>query len=240
MQYLTDDSVGPHAKPLGAAAKANCVSVFVTGVAGRYRADVCDPAGREIRFCGHGALAAAMHVFNKLEPDLPELNFFNQHQQWQARRAGAADADILLVYKRPPLTRCDAPAFAPELLGVSPLLAAEAGGADNYLILELASPDDVLKLVPNFGAFSAATRRAVIVTARDPALKGIVFRYFAPQYGQPEDSATGSAAVQLGAYWESVIGSACYPVRQLSAGGALMQLRCADGTVELSARVAYR
>jgi hypothetical protein len=45
--------------------------------------------------------------------------------------------------------------------------------------------------------------------------------------------------VQLGAYWAAEFGAERFSARQLSAGGALMQIACRDGSVELSARVAY-
>jgi len=227
-----------------AASISDCVAVFIAGSAGRYRVESFDPDGNAIRFCGHGALAAALHVYSEFESDAPELDFFNHFHQWKARRPDSADADITLVYKLPELTRCRVPTFAHEVLGAAPVKAADVGGAEDYLVVEFASPDHVRDLAPDFDAFSAVTRRAIIATARagDPgnrSQKGIVFRYFAPQYGQHEDAATGSAAVQLGAYWAEAYGAAGFSARQLSAGGARMQVVCRSGAVELSARVAY-
>ena len=243
VQYLAEAHAGPDAEAASVAAGADCVSVLISGTAGRYRAESYDPDGHAIQFCGHGALAAALHVFNELEPDAIELEFFNRRHQWAARRGASADTDISLIYKRPELTRCSVPEFARDLLGVSSVRAAKVGGANDYLVLELASPNEVLDLEPNFDAFAAATGRAVIATAcgqDDRDQGGIVFRYFAPQYGQPEDDATGSAAVQLGAYWAADFGAERIAVRQLSAGGARMYITCQEGSVELSARVAYR
>ena len=220
----------------------DCVAVFIAGVAGHYRAEAYHPDGHAIQFCGHGALAAAFHVYSNVETEALEMKFFNRRHQWIARRAEAADADITLIYTLPHLTRCSVPAFAQPVMHISPVNAAELGGAQDYLVLEFASPADVRDLAPDFVALSAATSRAVIATARDDdsgSRAGIVFRYFAPQYGQPEDTATGSAAVQLGAYWAECFDAACFSARQLSAGGALMQIRCQGDAVELSARVAY-
>jgi len=82
----------------------------------------------------------------------------------------------------------------------------------------------------------------LIVTASTmhDEVPGCVFRYFAPQYGPPEDAATGSAAVQLAAYWALQLNVDHFKAHQLSPQGAWMQLRLQGGdTVELAARIRY-
>jgi predicted PhzF superfamily epimerase YddE/YHI9 len=133
------------------------------------------------------------------------------------------------------------PEFAAKVLGVSPLACAEAGGPADYLIVELPDADAVRELQPDFAGLSAATQRAVIVTAvaEHSGHPGCVFRYFAPRYGTSEDAATGSAAVQLAAFWSPRLAGPRFQARQLSLQGAEMWLACNGNVVELTARVGY-
>ncbi|MGI9291435.1 MAG: PhzF family phenazine biosynthesis protein, partial [Gammaproteobacteria bacterium] len=78
-----------------------------------------------------------------------------------------------------------------------------------------------------------------IVTAPAATTPGCVYRYFAPQYGTPEDPATGSAAVQLAVYWRLRESWSAFTVAQLSTQGAMMELSSNQTSVGISARVGY-
>jgi predicted PhzF superfamily epimerase YddE/YHI9 len=217
-------------------------SVFVAGGAGRYVAETYSPDGTRIRFCGHGALAAAWLALNEHEPDAGSVAFMNKNHDWQARRSSDADADIVLSYSSPTPVACAVPDFAEACLGAAPVAAAEVGAPTDYLILELDSVQTVQDLQPDFAAINVATERALIVTAAKmhTEMPGcVVFRYFAPQYGTPEDAATGSAAAQLAAYWLPRLNTQYCNAQQLSPQGAWMQLHQQGDTVELGARVGY-
>lgn len=217
------------------ATNRNCVSVFIAVDAGRYIVESYSLSGRRIEFCGHGALAAAFCIFEQHSDASPQA-FRNEWRDWEAIRNAAGESNIKLLFARPAVRAIAAPDFAAACLGHQPLAAASVGGEGDYLILELDSEAAVAKLRPDFAALCAATRRALIVTAR--AGTGIVYRYFAPQYGEPEDAATGSAAVQLAAYWQPGLPER-FEARQLSATGARVELACVGGKVELAARVGY-
>ncbi len=210
--------------------------VLLTGSAGHYSAESYTIAGTRIRFCGHGALAAAWVACTELEPAAASLDFHNADRFWQARRTGTDR--ITLVYSRPRPQDCAVPDFAAAALGRQPLAAATVGGPAGYLILTLPDAAAVQTLQPDVAAIVAATQCAVIATA--PVGDGFVFRYFAPQYDTPEDPATGSAAVQLAAFWQPRLQVEKMQVRQLSHHGAAMEVACRGDTVELTARVGYR
>jgi predicted PhzF superfamily epimerase YddE/YHI9 len=214
----------------------SCVTVFIAADAGRYSVESFSVAQHRIRFCGHGALAAAFCILEQ-HPDAGTLVFYNEWRSWEAELRAGADYNIKLRFPRPQVAPADVPDFAFGCLGRHPVRAAFAGGADDYLILELESEADVARLKPDPDLLSTATRRALIVTAR--AADGIVYRYFAPQYGESEDAATGSAAVQLAAYWQPHIAAGPFLARQLSSAGALVELAVAGDQVELAARVGY-
>lgn len=224
-------------------------SVLVAGSNGHYVAESYTPAGAHIQFCGHGAMAAAWWVLHAIEASRRFVAFTSAHHSWHARRSEPteADTDIALAYARPDPLGCAVPEFAPACLGSQPVAAATVGDAAGYLVIEVGSALTVQQLQPDLAALGAATGRALIVTARAPLaanaaphrLPGCVFRYFAPQYGVPEDAATGSAAVQLAAYWSARLPAAKLTLRQLSPQGAAMQVACHADTVELLARVGY-
>jgi len=222
-------------------------AVLVAGGGGYYAAESYTAAGRHIQFCGHGALAAAWFVLHECEPAAPSVDFMSMQQHWQASRCESADADIALLYARPVPVACPVPEFAPRCLGSRPVAAAEVGGATDYLMMQLDSVATVQNLQPDLALLSAATQRALIVTARDSRAANAavdqqlvcVFRYFAPQYGVPEDAATGSAAVQLAANWAPHVPVGPVTLRQLSPQGAVMHVQCHTDTVELRARVGY-
>lgn len=222
-------------------------AVLVAGGAGYYVAESYTAGGSHIQFCGHGALAAAWFVLHECEPAAQSVAFMSRQQHWQASRCESAAADIALLYARPAPVACPVPGFAARCLGSQPLAAAEAGVATDYLIMQMDSVATVQNLQPDLALLSAATQRALIVTARDSRAASAavdqqlacVFRYFAPQYGVPEDAATGSAAVQLAAYWAAYLPAGPVALRQLSSQGAVMQVQCHADTVELRARVGY-
>ena len=240
--------VSPHEIQLSAekffasGAAGDCTQVFIAADEDRYVAESYTPEGLRIRFCGLGALAAARLVFDQYAAGAAVLEFANAEQSWQARRSSSGDSDITLIYKKPSSLDCAVPAFAAAVLGAQPLSAAEAGGSSGYLLLELTDASAVQALQPDFSAISAATSCALIVTAKAMHADGFgcVFRYFAPQYGSPEDAATGSAAVQLAAFWSSRLERERFTAVQLSAQGARLQLGCGGDSVDLTARVEYR
>ena len=87
--------------------------------------------------------------------------------------------------------------------------AAQTNNEKGYLIAELDSEQQVRKFRLNPAIVESIRQRALIITAKMSA-KGsastIIFRYFAPQYGIEEDSATGSAASVLWPFWNESLG----------------------------------
>ena len=65
---------------------ASHVRVLVSGDNGRYSAESYSTANKPIRFCGHGALAAAWFVFEQIETGAEVLEFANTDRQWRAHR----------------------------------------------------------------------------------------------------------------------------------------------------------
>jgi predicted PhzF superfamily epimerase YddE/YHI9 len=100
---------------------------------------------------------------------------------------------------------CAVPYWVHEFFPVRPWRAATAGDDNGYLILEWPAGFDLESLPVPRSTLRLRTGRAVIATCidvADPAID-VQLRYFAPQHGVPEDSATGSAMRVLATYWRN-------------------------------------
>ncbi|WP_027329492.1 PhzF family phenazine biosynthesis protein [Marinimicrobium agarilyticum] len=86
-----------------------------------------------------------------------------------------------------------------RIVGARVRSGALCGSESDYAIVELESEEMVRAAIPDLPGLTHASERALILTAREN--RHYVLRYFAPQYGQPEGSATGSANIQLLHYW---------------------------------------
>jgi len=134
------------------------------------------------------------------------------------------------------------PQWAESLLGEQPQQAAQAGPDNGYLILAMASDCDIASLPAPGDALTSLTRRSLIVTRRVSAAssrygENIQYRYFAPQYGQPEDTATGSAMRAVAAYWQGRDLGDELKALQCSADGGWLQSRIKDGRTWIGGRV---
>jgi predicted PhzF superfamily epimerase YddE/YHI9 len=194
------------------------------------------PTGVEIRLCGHGLLCCANY--------------------WQGRWASEGVLVMGSVEVRcakwggidwvsfPTLTilECAIPDWAAHLVGAMPEHAAEAGPADGYLVLAVPSERDIATLPAPGDALEAHTRRSLIVTRQVSAKTSVCgetvqFRYFAPQHGVPEDTATGSAMRVVAAYWQSRGAGDELRALQCSADGGWLQSRLKDDRTWIGGRV---
>ena len=160
------------------------------------------PTGKEIQLCGHGMLCCAHYWRGQwgghgvLEMNGTEVQCDN--------RAGLA----WLAFPRLETLSCEIPAWAAPLLGKAPALAAKAGPENGYLVLEMPSGCELVSLTAPGTALETYTLRSLIVTRQVDAAESVCgeniqYRYFAPQHGVPEDTATGSAMRVISAYWQA-------------------------------------
>lgn len=186
--------------------------------------------GNKIQCCGHGLLSCAA--------------IWTEHWQQQGvlhagettlscRRQGDA---IWLGFPIVPVTDCPVPEWLEALLNASAIYCSEAGDEQGYLIAELEQDSDIGQLEPPGDALAQRSGRALIVTCRVSANysergEHFHFRYFAPQYGVPEDPATGSAMRLLMRYWHQHGLHETLLARQCSADGGWLQGCIQEGTV---------
>lgn len=190
----------------------------------------CLQRGRPIQLCGHGLLAAAHFWIGRQGDDSAAFSAGDYHV--------TATVDGALTWLR--LTR---PSCRPEPLsafarGVCPgepaIDAATAGGGDGYRILAWPPGTDLQRLRPDVATIRDFDSRALIITAAQGEGQ-VALRYFAPQYGNDEDAATGSACVVLADYWQRRSGGDRWRMLQQSAAGALFHVRASGERVRIGA-----
>ena len=191
--------------------------------------------GRLIECCGHGLLCSAAF--------------------WRARWGcdgglvtGATDipfrqegALIWLQFPYPDLTPSALPQGIDRLLPGAALSCDRVGTASGYLLVELQSSDELAAMTPPVEALKPLTDRALLVYVRcpqnDAAPTPYRFRYFAPQYGSAEDTATGSAMRLVTAAARTRYTDQSIMAAQLSPGGGLLYGAVEGDTVWVGGQV---
>jgi predicted PhzF superfamily epimerase YddE/YHI9 len=130
------------------------------------------------------------------------------------------------------------PHWISEFFAVPPWRAAEAGDENGYLVLEWPEGFDLRSLsVPPY-ALRKRTRRALIATSHSRGSStDVQLRYFAPQHGVPEDTATGSAMRVLATYWMNRELDNQLSALQCSPYGGELFSRVRDGLTWVGGRV---
>jgi len=186
--------------------------------------------GKESQLCGHGTLAAAAVVMERLEPGRAEVTFHTAAGPLSVRRAAAGYAIDFPVIRMAPT---GTPVALVEALGVTPTEVLE--DAERYLAV-FDEEALVRQMRPDMVALARLDRRAVIVTARGTGRYDIVSRFFCPAHGIPEDQATGSAHCALAPWWSERLGRTTLHAFQASSRGGEMLCRVQGPRVELEGR----
>ncbi len=190
--------------------------ILVSGPLSNLRAQFWD-RGQAVKRCGSGNIAisafAHQHLLNSdlfsLQLQTPAGPVLIGHDRFGPFYIGRPEPQRPITHTG--LWR--------NLLGGDFLAGALSGGASDYALLELdRSPASVQPRIEGLRRFS---RRALIAFC--PLGPGNVqMRYFAPQYGNDEDAATGSAAVQVAEYlWQRYHWRSCWVIQQSAVGGLI-------------------
>ncbi len=171
--------------------------------------------GHTIQRCGSGYLAAAHIVFESVSADAVSLRtpnglvLLHRHKDQLSFKMSVLQYQPEACIKR-----------WKTLLNKLIKNAVLVGGENDYCIIELKHEKDVKTCLINSHRLCQYSKRGLIVTAKSTQKKDdYVMRYFAPQYGQKEDAATGSANAMVGRYWQHRLQKQKVQGRQLSATG---------------------
>ena len=197
----------------------------------------CFNDDKAIQCCGHGMIAAAKVVFENSKISNIVLN--------QSLSAINRGNEVELSLPRLFSKGCDVPDWANKVMtfGGGYLLANQAAISDKldgYLLFEFNPnlPLDVFSgLLLDLNTVCKSTKRAVVIIQFDEENRHLYTRYFAPQYGVTEDSATGSVMRFVADYIMQTYGIAEYQVNQCSKEGGFMKINCRDKDVLITANV---
>jgi PhzF family phenazine biosynthesis protein len=183
----------------------------------------------EVDLCGHGTLAAAHILWEQGYTRAAEpVRFHTLSGPLSAERK---DGWIELNF---PMEKAEQAEPPPGLLEALHINAEFVGRNRLDYLVEVASPDILKGMAPDFEALEKIPARGVIVTAR--ALAGpfdFFSRYFAPGSGIGEDAVTGSSHCCLAPFWQSRLGKRKFLAYQASGRGGVLRVRAADNRVIL-------
>lgn len=182
----------------------------------------------EVPLCGHGTLASAAVVMERLEPERSAVVFHTASGALGVRRDGAGYRMDFPV-RRP--RSVDAPSGLAVALGAAPREVATDGV---NLIVRLADAATVRGLAPDLVAIARFDVAGIVVTAAGEGDYDFTSRYFAPAKGIPEDPVTGGAHCALAPFWAERLGRDQFRAWQASARGGELGVRLAGDRVELT------
>jgi len=206
-------------------------TAFVEAENGSYRLRWFTPVV-EVSLCGHATLAAAHALWEtgRLPPTSTAV-FETKSGQLSARRDGEW---IILDLPALPVRPAKPPPGLLATLTDFPLAFCEN---DDIYLLEMDSEETVRRAAPNLAAWSALTKKGLVLTAAGRrATHDFVSRCFFPAGGIPEDPVTGSAHCALGPYWSERLKKPVFTAFQASKRGGFLLIRPKGERVEVGGR----
>ena len=171
----------------------------------------------EVELCGHATLATAHLLINELKITDRAVHFETRSGRLSVRPVG--DRLEMNFPAQPPEPWPPSEALD-EAMGAKP---QEVLGHVNCIAV-YESESRVRALAPDMAKLVGLSYEGVIATAPGDAVD-FVSRYFAPKFGIPEDSVTGSAHCELTPYWAKRLGKESLEARQISCRGGELSCR---------------
>jgi predicted PhzF superfamily epimerase YddE/YHI9 len=167
-----------------------------------------------IKRCGHGTLAAAAFIRNTIYDKKPSINI-NSYLTFHSDNESLK----VTVFQNKKTSKNGVLSYSLQLKNelliasnykmkmtsnLKILRESKTQDDDGYLIIELSDETAIKEFTLTKDIIDAINKRALIITAQTQNKHyDLVFRYFAPFYGELEDNATGSAASLLTPFWEA-------------------------------------
>lgn len=183
---------------------------------------------KEVRLCGHATLASAFVLFNILDNKSDVVLFDSLSGPLSVSKR---DDLLTLDFPAQPALACELPSALSKGLGKSPV---KCFASDDFLAV-FENEEDIASITPSHEHLKQLDLRGVIATAPSEEYDFVV-RFFAPKYGIPEDSVTGSAYTQLMPYWATELGKSELRARQISPRGGNVYCELREDRVLISGR----
>ncbi len=162
----------------------------------------------EVDLCGHATLAAAYVIFNYTDYRKDTVQFLSKSGPLSTGRDGSL---LILDFPSQKPQPCEIPESIQLAFNKPPMACLKH--QDYILVYE--SEKDIISASPDLNKLINLDLRGVCITASGNTTD-FVSRFFAPKYGIPEDSVTGSSFTQLAPYWSEKLGLSKMTASQLS------------------------
>ncbi|MGO2332461.1 MAG: PhzF family phenazine biosynthesis protein [Pseudoalteromonas nigrifaciens] len=179
----------------------------------------------EIKRCGHGTLAAAnflLHYFSYC----PQVFITSCNERFKIK-INRQQAQLVLAS----IESIKSPCYRKlqRVFSLSIKAAYSSANKNGYTLLLFNAQDDLTRLQVDFKALSQLHKNAVIALTVQNTIAH--FRYFAPQFGVNEDTATGSAVSVIAPLLFRLYGLNKVTLIQQSPNGALLNYKFNSGQV---------
>ena len=184
----------------------------------------------EIKRCGHGTLAAAnflLHYFSYC----PQVFITSCNERFKIK-INRQQTQLVLAS----IESIKSPCYCKlqQVFSLSIKAAYSSANKNGYTLLLFNAQDDLTCLQVDFNALSHLHKNAVIaLTVQNTQAQNATahFRYFAPQFGVNEDTATGSAVSVIAPLLFRLYGLNKVTLIQQSPNGALLNYKLNNGQV---------
>jgi PhzF family phenazine biosynthesis protein len=181
-----------------------------------------------VDLCGHATLASAYVLYHILGYKKDQIEFDSKSGILTVSR----DNDWLVMnFPAQPPVPCDIPE---EIVNAFNTVPVECLISEDYIVV-FENETDIESAEPDFEQLKKLDLRGVAITAKATRYD-FVARFFAPNYGIPEDPVTGSAYTQLAPYWASKTGRRRFSAKQLSPRGGELICEVVDDRVFISGK----
>ena len=187
----------------------------------------------EVPLCGHGTLASAAVVLERLEPKRAQVVFHTKSGALTVKRTGSG---YVMDFPARPSEQCPAPQGLTDALGAE--VKEVWVNSFNYMAV-LDNAATVRALEPDAAAVARIDRPGIIVTAAGDEGYDFVSRYFAPQKGIIEDPVTGAAHCMLTPYWAKRLSKTSFRAFQASPRGGEVLCRLKGERVGLEGNCVF-
>ncbi len=162
----------------------------------------------EVDLCGHATLASAYVVFEFLQSEWDQVNFYTASGQLTVDKM---DKGLLSMdFPSTEGIRIDTLPIVEQALGVIP----QDVRLSRDLLVVLESEQQVMELQPDFEKIKQIPEALGVIVTAAGQQTDFVSRFFAPLAGVPEDPVTGSAHCTLIPYWAKRLGKNTLRARQ--------------------------
>lgn len=203
--------------------------VYIKAITERHFAIRWFNRNNAIQRCGHGTLAAAAYIHDYRNNSDNSKIHYQFSSDKETLEVSANENRYSITFPIADLHTSQALSIPNQKKINDHACSMSQTQEDNgYLIIEFSNSEQVKLFECNQNFIEYIGQRALIITAKSYLLNSdITFRYFAPQYGQIEDSATGSAGSVLWPFWKKRLGTTHKSIlrcAQLSKAGGYLEL----------------